>query len=379
MDNKVDILLNSVKNINSVNVDSFDKVKLSSKFTLNTEYEINNIMSATEIFDAEREENAIYRIYGRIEYMSLLNGLKLQYKDFQDFFIPQLTNNRNILNSFDFYLVRPKGYIKVNSSSSVQYVREFEILARPNDFDIFPAGFSNNVYGEQTYAFNFKIDIDVSNYLDDFGFPATELFLYVMYKPANNYYSKIETIQRTNWNISTGNEEIIDFSFNNVVYGDLIEYSKTDFLINELTPQTYYINTYYGSGSNRLRWKYNPFIPFRLRYFSEDVYTANTGNTSYEITSNIPAYATKLDNNGNYVWRNILNQGYIDPLTGIGVDYPFVNKRRYLFSNIILTIIPDLNDTETQTALDSIWYDRNSTIMNITPIGDINNIGAPCQ
>ena len=82
----MEILLNSYKNVASVNVDSYDKVELFNKPTEITEYDIRNVLSASDVFEAEREANQIYRIYGKIEYMSLLNGLKLNYNQFQDFF-----------------------------------------------------------------------------------------------------------------------------------------------------------------------------------------------------------------------------------------------------------------------------------------------------
>ena len=66
MNNNTEILLNSLKNVNSVNVDTYEKIELSNKRALINEYDIRNIVSATDIFDAEREANEIYRIYGKI-------------------------------------------------------------------------------------------------------------------------------------------------------------------------------------------------------------------------------------------------------------------------------------------------------------------------
>jgi hypothetical protein len=126
-----------------------------------------------------------------------------------------------------------------------------------------------------------------------------------------------------------------------------------------------------------LVWKYNPFIPFRLRYFTNEIYKENTGNTSYEVVSSIPYYATPLGD-GNYVWREIMPQGYIDPISGLGVDYPFVNKKRYLFSNIVFDITPDLTDAETLAAFEKAWYERYQKILAVKPNSDLNNIGKPC-
>lgn len=397
----MEILLNSYKNINSVNVDNHTKVELLNRKSLITEYDIRNVLSATEVFDIEREANEIYRIYGKIEYLSLLNGLKNGnstiegYTQFSDFFLPQKTGNtKTLLNSFKFYLVKPavSGYTKI-VGNDIEYVRYFQVIATPNEFELYPVGFANNVYGEQAYAFNFNTDFDISYLTDEFGFPLTELFLYAQYIPTANGYEQPEILYGTVWS-STGvasrfafepvNLNIGDYikSFFDVKIGDLIEYSKSQFYQTQTMPQTFYIQTPYkinGVTNKRLIWKYNPLIPFQLRYFSNELSRANSGNTSYELVSSIPYYATLIDTMGNYVWRTILPQGYIDPLTGIGVDYPFVNQKRYLFSSIVLDITPDLTDNETRIAFEDIWYTEDAVPIAIKPMGDINNIGKPCQ
>lgn len=389
------ILLNSLKNVASVNVDSYEKIKLSNKLSLINEYDIRNILSATEIFNSEREASETYRIYGKIEYMSLLNGLKVNYSQFSDFFNPQLTNCKNILNSFDFYLVKPasSGYTQILSGgSTILWTRYFQVIAMPNQFEIFPAGFSNNVYGEQAYAFTFNKDFDVSPYLDQFGFPLTELFLYAQYKPTANGLGAPEILSGTVWSaagvpssfafapIALNIGDIVE-SFFGAKIGDLLEYSNIDFLQVQLMPQTFYIQTPYKDTNNnnkRLIWKYNPFISLRLRYFADELNQVNTGSTSYDQTIAIPYYATKIDNFGNFVWRDILSQGYTDPTTNLGVNYPFINKKRYLFSNFVLDITPDLNDADTLAAFAEVWYGRYATKITTVPITDISNIGKPC-
>lgn len=386
----MEILLNSYKNIKSINVDNNFNIELENKPAEILEYDIRNVVSATEIFNAEREANEAYRIYGKIEYMSLLNGLKPNYTTFSDFFQPTPLTGKNIKNSFDFYLCKAStGYTKITTSGT-QYIRYYRVIATPNEFELYPLGFSNNVYGEQSYGFSFNIDFDVSTYLDSFNFPATELFLYAQYKPKLS--SPVERISYTSWD-QLGNMSTIEFTptilnigDNVQTYvggayqpkiGDIIDYSKSDFLQTVNTEQTFYIRTQYNTG--RLMWKYNPYTPIRLRYFANELNSVNTGSTSYQQTTSIPYYATKIDNTNNYVWRDILQQGYIDPISGIGVDYPFVNKKRYLFSRIILDVTPDLNDTETRLAFEKIWFTKNATNKRIKPTGDINNIGKPCQ
>jgi len=372
-----------------VDVENYWKTGLSMKKAEILEYDIRNVLSATEIFDAEREANAVYRVYGRIEYLSLLNGLKSDYTEFEDFFLPQTTGSfKTISNSFKFYLVRPStGYTRI-AWYPTQYVRKFEVIATYNQFELYQAGFTKNVYGEQVHAFNFINDHDVSCCFDDFGFPVTELFLYARYLPTGN-----ETLKYTAWDGTTGGASRFSLDDGNLeigeqVYGDKIEYSKPEYYQTQLEPQTYYITTpvkytdpYTNVVSNprNILWKYNPFIPLRLRYLSDSVYKANSGNTSYETVSSIPAYATNLNDGGNFVWREVMPQGYFDPLTGVGVDHPFVNKRRYLFSSAILSIVPDMNDYPTTTdPFTAIWVGNDVTTDKTLPSGDINDIGKPC-
>jgi hypothetical protein len=387
MDENVQILLNSKKNVDSVDKDNYQKLELENKPGQIIEYDIRNALSATKIFDAEREANPNYRIYGRIEYLSLLNGLSNTYNSEGAFFIkPTGVNNKTIFNSFKFYLLKAASSGYTSGGSNIRYIRYFEVIATPSDFELYNAGYTNNVYGEQVYAFNFNKDFDITPYLDNFRFPATELYLYPQYQVGYNGNSPqiIEVMSGTTWNTS-GVKSKVSFTsplptlnIGDRVYGDLIEYSKTLFLQNQITPQTYYISTGYKDGTQKyLQWKYNPFIPFRLRYFNDSLMIANTGTTSYAEEISIPYYATPIGS-GNYVWRDIVPQGFIDPLNDQGVNYPFVNMRRYLFSSIILDIVPDLDDQNTFDVFTQIKFGQ-PTVLNKSPLGDINNIGKPCR
>jgi len=401
MDRKVEILLNSQKNIDSVNVDTYTRVELKNQPAEINEYDIRNVLSATEIFDIERNDTQIYRIYGKFEYMSILNGLKtgnsIGYKEFQDFFTPQLLNSKNILNSFDFYLVRPasSGYTQITGIAGGinAFIRYFEVIATPKDLDLYPIGFSNNVFNEQGFTFNLNIDTDISNYFDQFGFPVTELFLYAQYKTGVNGYNQSEGLSATTWNNAGVASKLVmnattlnvgDYikTGTNVRIGDVIEYSRIEYLQENYAPQSFYISTPYKINNvtnKRLIWKYNPLIPLRLRYLSSDLYGANISGTSYEQTTSIPNYATEYPiDTGNYVWREIMSEGYVDPLTGIGTDHPFVNKRRYYFSTIVFGIMPDLNDNETRIAFSDVWFTQNVLTINRVPRGNINNVGKPC-
>lgn len=382
MSENIEILLGSSQNVHSVITDNYQKIEIDNKTTEILEYDIRNALSATEIFDAEREANQNYRIYGRIEYLSLLNGLKLDYSKLENFFLSQTQNSKNIFNSFQFYLLKPStGYTKI-SGNAVEYIRFFDVIATPIDFEIYNAGFTSNVYGDQVYGFNFNKDFDITPYVDNFGFPIMELFLYAVYQPMKNGLLNVETMYSTSFG-TTGVSTKLPFApsvlnIGSRVYGDLIEYSKSDFLQVPSTQhpnkQLYYINTPYNDGV--LQWVYNPIIPFRLRYFYNSLNKVNSGSTSYIQSTTIPYYATSLGD-GNYVWREIIPQGQFDPLTGLGVDYPFTNKKRYLFSPVILDISPNTNDPFTLNVFSEIKFGVPN-IINTKPINDLNNIGKPC-
>jgi hypothetical protein len=542
MDKKLEILLGSERSTKSVNVQEFDKAELTRKTSELTEFTVNDVVDATDVFDRERENNPVYRIYGRIEYLSLLNGLVNDYNELDDFFTPVYTgNSKNILNSFDFYLVKPanSGYTRAGSINSGNHLRVFQVIATPSEFELFRAGFTTNVYDEQTYGFAFNTDFDVSKYFDNFGFPVTELFLFVQYKLKTNGNGVAETMQYTRYTTTgttiktnyipktLGIGDFVETATSDKI-GELINYNQSQYSQTLVENQTVYIKTQYSTsgGSTRyLIWKHKPFIPFRLRYLSDDlstsemtkltensidldvVFTGNTGVTSsikksdqqiigsdttpiqdwtsienntggavtanlsngtfifgfvgdyelkfsarirfpqnsykhyavikiqkqnggtwvdisgstilfensYEqktvtITKNfifgdtirivtrlipnpnelvpeeteIPEYATELSN-GQYVWREIVPQGFTEPLSGNGVDYPFMNGRRYLFAPLILSISPDLDDDDnghnTRDRFAEISMNNNYTLLefNPEPENDLNDIGKPCQ
>lgn len=537
MDKSIEILLGSEKNINSVNIDSYTKIELTRNTSEINEFIVNDVVNSSTVFDTERNENQVYRIYGRIEWMSLLNGLKGEYLILEDFFNPQYSgDSKNLINSFDFYLIAPHtGDTYNNISGTNNYIRNFQVIAAKEDIEIYNAGFSNNVYGEQTYAFSFKSDFDVSNYYDNLGFPLTELFLYAQYKPL---ISAGEQMSYTTWSTSTGIPSKSTLNLKDLNVGDdvenqaggnindIIEFIPEEYFQAQISGQTYYIRTKYES-TKWLEWSYNPFIPVRLRYLDGVVSTAKlseiientttldvelvtnptvkinirkpkkqtittsgatitnwsattstyyswnptsgvltflgpgtyditfktsiylpqgsdkyigqtyieenttgswigiTGTTEtrrkYQITNTlegtqvtgatyglgdqirirvrlipnpnirkmfeIPDYALMLEADGKYVWRDILPQGYVDPIINLGVNYPFFNKRRYLFQAIVFDVPPNLSEKTwdkhqpTLTIFDEIEYYENATTLDLTPDNESNldNIGKPCQ
>ena len=389
MDN-ITIQINSGKTVNSTISDGYLDLNFKRNTNKITEFNVNTIINSIDVFDIEREENAVYRIHGSIDYLSILNGLTLNYETLDDFFTNDKSTDlytiKSIYNSFDFYLLRPAtGYTKIGDSSDhITYIKNYEVVATPNNFDLLHAGYSKNIYNEQKYLFNFNIDFNVSSYLDGFGFPITDLYLYYVYKPHNNGNADSETIKMTKWDETTKTRYYEDFTpqllnIGDIVYGDKIEYSKyflDEALIDE---QIFYIDTPYNDGITKiLEWKYKPLIPFKLRCYNDQIKRYNISGSTYDEIAQIPFYAVDLGG-GNMIWREILPQGYIDPLTGIGVDYPFINKRRYLYDNVLLSISPNLEHSNTYDVFKEINF-NTATNLNYKPIIDNNELNAnePC-
>lgn len=395
----MEILLNKYKNVDSVNLEIKNKLTLDSNTQNINEFSLHDLVNSAVVFDNERQGNAIYRIYGKIEYLSMLNGLKYGYNELKDFFITLKENSRNIFNSFDFYLVIPNGpkpdeleslYTMIPNTN--KYRREFKVIATPNNIEIFKAGFSKNLFGEEEYCFNLNIDIDINNVYDGFNFPITDMYLVPIYKNKPNQVP-VERIYATMWNGSNRKAQInlglpsynigdVLTTINGVKICDVIEYNKNDYTQRIIDNQYFYIETpyydYETSNDKIIKWKYNPLIELKLRYLSNQKYEIDLGSPNYNKVNEIPFHATNTIDDI-FVWRNIQREGDFNPLTGDGNDIPFVNGKRYYFNSIILNVIPDLSNSNTLSVFSDIWFTNNSVINSTLPNNNLDDFGKPCK
>ena len=396
MDVQDKIQLGEHRYVDAVNVDTTIKIPLESNSGLNIEYDIQNVLDVTQVFDAERQESKKYRIHGEFEYLSILNGLPKEYDILNHFFalIPLSADTKNINTDLKIYLVKPStGFTELIPDE--RYIKNYEIIGDVTNVEIFNSGFARNIYNEQQSTYVVNIDIDIADQYDGLNFPITELSLYVIYQPQENGDGVLETMERKTYD-ATGGTIIENFTPSNlsvgdIIQGDVIDYEKIlylqeDFIYNN-EPQVmeHYIYTHYTSFVNKigaipaaLKWKYRPFIPITLRYYQDDVVRGNTGSTSYEVVSTIPPFATEIDNDGNFVWRNLLDNGFIDPISEEGVSFPFINQKHYVFSNIVFKMQPDLTDFNTEDVFTQILFEQNELI-NSEPDSSLDNIGEICN
>ena len=380
------IQLTRFQNITATDQNTYQKIPLIANEEEIMEYDVKSVLDVTQVYEDERQFIDTYRIYGEVEYLSPLNAMITGYTGVTDFFtvFPASADTKSVLTDFKFYLLAPTtAYTAlVTGSTGGTLIKNYEVISELKNFEIFKAGYSLNVYGEQQYAWDFNKDFNIKGRYDGLTFPLTDLYLYAEYQPQVNGDSDPETLSGKTYD-STGGTVITAITVTNLttgdtVVGDVIEWNKLFFTQETINEQEYYISTPYSGGTERLIWKYSPIIPIQIRVFEDDLQRANVSGTSYEDVVSIPFYATQVDTEGNYVWRNLQDKGFVDPLTNEGVSYPFVNKRHYVFNSIVVGVKPDLDDTNTNNVFSEITFAAD-TFISSQPNSDLDNIGKPCN
>ena len=377
------IQLGSSKNKTSINVDQNVNIELKGTPKEILSYNESSVIDVANLFEVERQESENYRIYGRIDFMSIINGLKRTYTEITDFFTPPRLGDelggvtKNLPYAFDLYLCYPSS--GNTSLGGNEYVRNYVIASKLVNSEIFKAGFGRNVYFNYNYSFDFNIDFNLEGYLDSFGKPITELYLFFVYKITTNGNGNSETLIQKNWN---GSESTIiynpvGYNVGDVLVGDKVSYEILNFSETLEDKMTYLINFPYDNGTKTLQFEYNPFIPIKVRDFGDEIITGNiSGGTENDL--NIPWYAIPIDNKGNRIWKDILPNGYIDPITGAGVDYPFINKRQYVFNTVTLGLVPNMDHPNTGIVFENIKFGPNTKI-NTKPNSSLDGLGNRCS
>lgn len=384
------IQLSKFKFVDATNQNIYSTISLLSNKEKIMEYDINSILDITQLYETERQFIDTFRFYGEVEYFSPLNAMITGYTEVTDFFtvFPASATTKSVLTDFKFYLLAPTTAFTalVTGSTGGTLQKDYEVISELNNFEIFRAGYSVNVYGEQQHAWDFNKSYNVKGRYDGLNFPLTDLYLYAEYQPQLNGDGDSESMSGITYD-PVGNTGLTDITnwvtgttltTGDTITGDTIEWNRHQFTQETIVRQEYYISTPYSGNTERLIWKYSPIIPLQIRVFEDDLQRENISGSSYENVTSIPYYATKIDDDGNYVWRNLQDKGFVDPLTNIGVNYPFVNKIHYVFNNIVLAIKPDLDDPNTASVFDEISF-ANDTFISSQPNSDLNNIGKLCN
>ncbi|MFW6219476.1 MAG: hypothetical protein ACOC33_01280 [bacterium] len=381
MDLKIQKILGELQNQNSTNIDFGNKLLLSQNQKQIPISDFRSFVNIAQYFDGERQSTTKYRIYGQIQYFSSLNMIIKDYLEVKDFFTtPKLNdfiednNYKNFMDDFDVFLCKP---VSGDSLSNNNKIRNFEIITKSNNFVRFNCAYSKNMFYEKVYLFNFNKTIDVEDLLDEFGKPITDLYLYFKYKPD---LSKNEKLFESYFYIFNSFREITNnfYESGDTVLGDLIEYVPSNFEETNVSRQKYKIIVEYldGMTTKNLEYFYYPFHPIKIRSYQSEITRANT--ISGDTNLNIPFYAVPIDDFGNVIWKNLLDIGYIEPISNKGVNYPYINGHHYVYNNIILDLYPNTGHNNTNNVYNEIIFPDFDEI-NASPInGSIQNLNQKC-
>lgn len=272
---------------------------------------------------------------------------------------------------------------------SEYYFRKFKKVKARNtamverdDYETYKLAFSENSFSDAITQFVFNEDINVSDLKDNLGRPLSELYLTVVKTDSNGLFSNVSsgietpfilelTTSDTNTylrNIPAINrihnggtspftshvplEDALTM-YNDVFYGDLVEYNKNDVkevvlaevahrfnTVNRETqsPVDYVILNNNASattvsttlGPRQEGYFYKAHSLIKIRQFSTYVEQGD------EFTVGIPDYAVKLDD-GRYLWRDMLEIGF-NQTDAKPLDYPFLNGCHHMYNNYCFSV-----------------------------------------
>ena len=91
-----------------------------------------------------------------------------------------------------------------------------------------------------------------------------------------------------------------------------------------------------------------PHGPMTIRVFSDYVETGDVG-----AVDQVPSWSFYSSSDTQFRWRDLYTYGFKDNLNR-GVDYPYLNKSQYPFTDIIFRLIPEGSSQQTQGISESI-------------------------
>lgn len=332
--------------------------------TQNHDLQVNDFVDIR--FNASSKLNGVWKVISTPS----LNDFVIRYE------IPNgtgniinIVGNSNITNE-----PLTLNYRKLDGIPSEYYVRKFEILTELKDYEIYNGAYERTIFTDQysnrSYLFHFNKDIDINGLRDNLGRPLTELYVTITrrssYGKSIDYYngwSSVTSFFENNKHVVTQqgiNENLIletlsfwqdtdnnssgtiqSPSVGDKLVGDFVEFNRAELLERklsdiiyrfrpvELDPVSTPSNAVYTS--NREGYYYYPHNKIEIKKFS------NTIEISPQKDNEIyPDYVIS-DNNGNFIWRDILDIGFFE-FDGNGIDYPFVNGTHYLYQDYSIYI-----------------------------------------
>jgi hypothetical protein len=322
--NDIDIVnCGFAKDIYSTNVYNFTfnkDINLENKFTLLERYNVDIPITNLQIYVEPINNDNIYeRVYKNFNtYNKDFSGLTIGFN-------PTTSITLTLLN-----IIKPSSY------TYTEFINFYQ--------DKLIAFF--NFYNLSLNENNFQI--------------LKEFLIEYLNTSDNRYYDKVLFTKENeiiNGDLYFFNEDEYTFSLVQEQYYSIKNKIKDD-LININKYSAYTKNIINNKVETQFEFKYRPFYNIDIKKFSnytESIYISGISNNI------IPEYA--IQNNTYYLWRDILDVGYIeqDENNTNGVDYPFINQKHYLYNNINIKVLPDLSDRNTITLFNDLISNNKVT------------------
>jgi hypothetical protein len=234
-------------------------------------------------------------------------------------------------------------------------VRRFKAITELNDYQIYRAAFSKNIFNDPIQLYHYQLDVDTSPYKDYLNRPITELYLtkikYTNQQGPNfiadmepwtelsaglllNRQSRCDEYSVTSIYGGTSANPLPPFPYiiekidenRTDFFGDIIDYNEGDITERVLEVPYYRFNTvnrednFYPEGYYYLAHDKIQLLEYSSLVEKENLTLPDVG---------VPDYAVTID--GVKQWRDLLTPGFFDA-GGNGVDYPFLNGCTYIFS-----------------------------------------------
>ena len=286
----------------------------------------------------------------------------------------------------------------INDEECVYYFRKFKkiktkssIVIEPDDYEIYNASFSQNLFNDRLQQFIFNEDIDITDLKDNLGRPLSQLYLTIIKTNSNNLFSRVSSGLElpffTQYNNNNNPQHILNLpviqkihngsgapftSFkplettvqindndsilgNIEYYGDLVEYNKktleettledVHYRFNTLNRETNVKLSYIDEKTSKIAGQSTTTIdlgPRQEGYYYKAHYLTQIRNFSNYVeqgdsfTLDIPSYAVNLGD-GRIIWRDLLDIGQNDS-DEKALEYPFLNGSHYLYQNYIFKV-----------------------------------------
>jgi hypothetical protein len=263
--------------------------------------------------------------------------------------LSQFSNSRpngNIIFEPNLY------YRKIDNNELLEYyVKQLEVIAIIDDFN--NCGFSKNLYNTDVNTFLLNNTINISDYVDNLGYPISDLYVGVIKKGGISG----DTIHNIVSNFSTLVEftsddylEVINISDNNSLVsshlsiGSKILYSVCEYSYEkQLENEVEYINHCFISNDSLIY--YNPFQKLILKSKGDLLSSTNIVE--------IPSYALFSQLTNKYIWRELNDWFYVNQDTNQIYDYPFLNGHIYVYVDFNLNVKIEKKSTKLYTKNDN--------------------------